>query len=48
MPQGFPINTLDTLATFRQQVEESHHDLVNFLTQQMATVFNPLINLTNQ
>ena len=40
MPRGFPINTLGTLATFCQKVEESHHDLVNLLTQQMAIVLN--------
>ena len=48
MPQGSPINTLDTLATFCQQVKESHRDLVNLLTQQIAAMLHPLINDTNQ
>ncbi|RYQ90200.1 hypothetical protein Ahy_B09g096438 isoform B [Arachis hypogaea] len=29
--------------TYRQQVEESHHDLVNLLTQQMTTILNPMM-----
>ena len=45
--QGSPINTLDTLVPYRQQVEESHHDLVNLLTLQIAIVLNPLIDSTN-
>ncbi|MED6223727.1 hypothetical protein PIB30_076956, partial [Stylosanthes scabra] len=40
-------NTLESLAVFRQQIEESHHDLVNFLTQQMATVLTPIIENNN-
>ena len=48
MPQGSPINTFDTLATFHQQVEESHYDLVNLSTRQMATVLNLLMDSTNQ
>ncbi|RYR15728.1 hypothetical protein Ahy_B04g072646 [Arachis hypogaea] len=28
---------------YRQQVEESHHDLVNLLTQQMTTIMNPMM-----
>ena len=47
MPQSSPFNTLDTLATFHQ-VKESHHDFVNLLTHQMATILYPLIDLTNQ
>ncbi|XP_016167911.1 uncharacterized protein LOC107610368 [Arachis ipaensis] len=31
------------MAIFRQHVEESHHDLVNLLTQQMATILNPMM-----
>ncbi|MED6136577.1 hypothetical protein PIB30_057328 [Stylosanthes scabra] len=34
-------NTVESLVVFRQQIEESHHDLVNMLTQQMATVLTP-------
>ncbi|RYR72973.1 hypothetical protein Ahy_A02g007212 [Arachis hypogaea] len=28
---------------YRQQVEESQHDLVNLLTQQMTTILNPMM-----
>ncbi|RYR42813.1 hypothetical protein Ahy_A08g039253 [Arachis hypogaea] len=28
------------MAVFRQHVEESHHDLVNLLTEQMTTILN--------
>ncbi|RYQ92538.1 hypothetical protein Ahy_B09g098769 [Arachis hypogaea] len=28
---------------YRQQVEESHHDLVNLLTQQMTIILNPMM-----
>ncbi|RYR34750.1 hypothetical protein Ahy_A10g049756 [Arachis hypogaea] len=31
------------MAVYRQQVEESHHDLVNLLTQQMTTILNPVM-----
>ncbi|XP_057760345.1 uncharacterized protein LOC130980710 [Arachis stenosperma] len=31
------------MAVFRQQVEKSHHDLVNLLTQQMTTILNPMM-----
>ena len=41
MPQYTPTHTIESLATFRQQVNESHHDLLNMLTHQMATVLNP-------
>ena len=33
---------------FRQQMDESNHEMVNLLTQQIGTVFNPLIQTTNQ
>ena len=29
-------------------MDESNHEMVNLLTQQMGTVFNPLIRDTNQ
>lgn len=32
----------------RQQMDESNHDMVNTLTQQMGTIFNPFIQNTNQ
>ncbi|XP_057747373.1 uncharacterized protein LOC130966576 [Arachis stenosperma] len=31
------------MAVYRQQMEESHHDLVNLLTQQMTTILNPMM-----
>ncbi|RYR34323.1 hypothetical protein Ahy_A10g049131 [Arachis hypogaea] len=31
------------MAVYRQQVEESHHDLVNLLTQQMTTILNSIM-----
>jgi len=33
---------------FRQQMDERNHEMVNLLTQQIGTVFNPLIQTTNQ
>ena len=44
---GSPANTLEPLAVFCQQIDESYHDLANLLTQQMAIVLNPLI-VTNK
>jgi hypothetical protein len=32
----------------RQQMDDSNHDMVNMLTQQIGTMFNPLIQNTNQ
>lgn len=32
----------------RQHINESNHNIVNTLTQQMGTIFNPLIQNTNQ
>ncbi|RYR77665.1 hypothetical protein Ahy_A01g002221 [Arachis hypogaea] len=31
------------MVAYQQQVEESHHDLVNLLTQQMTTILNPMM-----
>ncbi|RYR24407.1 hypothetical protein Ahy_B02g057907 [Arachis hypogaea] len=36
-------NASNSMAVFRQHVEESHHDLVNLLTQQMTTILNPMM-----
>ena len=33
---------------YRQQTDESNHEMVNLLTQQIGTMFNPLIQSTNQ
>ncbi|QHN81742.1 uncharacterized protein DS421_20g689600 [Arachis hypogaea] len=38
---GSTSNAANSMAVYRQQVEESHHDLVNLLTQQMTTILNP-------
>ncbi|KAK2435120.1 hypothetical protein QL285_020199 [Trifolium repens] len=40
--------TNTALAAMRQQMDDSNHDMVNMLTQQIGTVFNPLIQNTNQ
>ncbi|MCI13231.1 hypothetical protein A2U01_0034347, partial [Trifolium medium] len=44
IPQA--LNTSSVLS-LRQQMDESNHEMVNTLTQQLGTVFNPLINNTN-
>jgi len=49
----FGRSTLPTLTTqsmmlFRQQMDESTHEMVILLTQQVGTVFNPFIQTTNQ
>ncbi|RYQ84385.1 hypothetical protein Ahy_B10g103647 [Arachis hypogaea] len=40
---GSTSNAANSLAVYRQKVEESHHDLVNLLTQQMTTILNPMM-----
>ncbi|WJX39866.1 hypothetical protein P8452_27373 [Trifolium repens] len=45
---AFPSLTNTALNSLRQQMDESNHDMVNMLTQQIGTVFNPLIQNTNQ
>ncbi|RYR01874.1 hypothetical protein Ahy_B06g080736 [Arachis hypogaea] len=40
---GSSLNAMNSMAVYRQQVEESHHDLVNLLTQQMTTILNPMM-----
>ncbi|RYQ99257.1 hypothetical protein Ahy_B07g087157 [Arachis hypogaea] len=40
---GSTSNASNSMAVFRQHVEESHHDLVNLLTQQMTTILNPMM-----
>ncbi|RYR34240.1 hypothetical protein Ahy_A10g048989 [Arachis hypogaea] len=37
---GSTSNASNSMAVFRQHVEESHHDLVNLLTQQMTKILN--------
>jgi hypothetical protein len=41
-----PLTTASVLS-LRQQMDESNHDMVNLLTQQIGTFFNPLIQNTN-
>src|SRR3954467_11426722 len=50
---GYNHQTLPSLSTtsmlsIRQQMDESNHEMGNALTQQMGTVFTPMINNTNQ
>ncbi|RYR28421.1 hypothetical protein Ahy_B01g052542 [Arachis hypogaea] len=40
---GSTSNAANSMAVYRQQVEENHHDLVNLLTQQMTTILNPMM-----
>ncbi|RYQ96602.1 hypothetical protein Ahy_B08g092423 [Arachis hypogaea] len=40
---GSTSNATNSMTVYRQQVEESHHDLVNLLTQQMNTILNPMM-----
>ena len=47
MPLAAPSYTNESLATFRQQLEESHHELVNMLTHQMVTVITPILESNN-
>ena len=51
MPRSIPENvvgpTQQNLATVRQQMDESNHDMVHMITQQMNTVIQPLIESTN-
>lgn len=49
----FPINappalTTKSMMSLRQQMDESNHEMVNLLTQQIGIVFNPLIQNVNQ
>jgi hypothetical protein len=45
---ALPTLTTESMMLFRQQMDESNHEMVNLLTQQIGTVFNPLIQTTNQ
>lgn len=35
--------TTNSMLSIRQQMDESNHEMVNMLTQQIGTMFNPLI-----
>ena len=43
-----PSLTTDSMSFLRQQMDDSNHEMVTLLTQQIGTVFNPLISDTNQ
>lgn len=47
-PSGMPTFTTDYVATMRQKMDESNHEIVNMLTQQIGTMLNPLIQNTIQ
>jgi len=36
-----------SLMVLRQQIEDTNHEIINMLTQQIGTVFNPLIQQTH-
>jgi hypothetical protein len=40
--------TNTSVAALRQQMDDSNHEMVNLLTTQIGTVFNPLIQNTNE
>jgi hypothetical protein len=43
-----PALNTTSLMSLRQQMDDSNHDMVNLLTQQIGTVFNHLIQNTNK
>ena len=43
-----PALTTESMMLFRQQMDETNHEMVNLLTPQSGTVFNPLIQNMNQ
>jgi len=45
---ALPALTTKSMMCLRQQMDESSHEMVNLLIQQISTVFNPLIQNTNQ
>jgi len=38
----------ETLVVFRQQIDYSNHEMVNTLTNHMASILNPLLRTTNK
>src|SRR4051812_2388097 len=46
--RALPSLSTTSILSIRQQIDESNHEMVNALTQQMGTVFTPMINNTNQ
>lgn len=47
-PQIMPTLTTNYVMVMRHHMEESNHDMVNTLTQQMGIIFNSLIQIMNQ
>jgi hypothetical protein len=46
--RGNPLNLINnSMTALRQQMDESNHDMVNALTQQIGTIFNPMLQTTN-
>jgi len=43
-----PTLTTESMMSLRQQLDESNHEMINLLTQKIGTVFNLLIQSTNQ
>jgi len=37
----------ETLVVFRQQIGHNNHEMVNTLTNHMASILNPLLRTTN-
>jgi len=40
--------TTNSMNLLRKQMDESNHEMINLLTQQIGTLFNPLIRDTNR
>ena len=38
----------ETLEVFRQQIDHSNHEMVNTLTNHMASILNPMVRMTNE
>jgi len=44
---SLPALTTESMRSLRKQMDESNHEMVNLLIQQIGTMFNPLIQETN-
>ena len=38
----------ETLAVLRQQIDHSNHEIINTLTNHMASILNPMLRTTNE
>ena len=47
IPQSITGPTVNSLASFRQQMDESNHEMVHMFTQQMGAVITPIMEMTN-